>query len=136
MTITEWLRQRCLARVFDSPVSKTRVLPEKVLSVKRCAEFDRLRNNRLLVGAFRYGLTGGYDCIGSAIKRLVAYQETGNQEYLVDTANLCELEFIQKNHPLAHWNAQDDGEHCEAIQKPHDDPSVPQDARGETSVHQ
>lgn len=90
---------------------------DEILQIKRTPEFDRLRNNRLLIGAFRYGLSGGFDCVASAIKRLLLYQETGNKEHLVDAANLCELEFIQENHHKAHFAPHDEGEHCKSLKR-------------------
>jgi hypothetical protein len=74
--------------------------------------------NRLVMGAFRYGLLkegsgGNYDSISSAIQRLKLYQQTGNQEYLVDAANLCLVEFKCGSHENAHFKAIDDGVHVE-----------------------
>ncbi len=39
------------------------------------------------------------------------YIETGNDELLVDVANLCMKEFAVGNHPKKHFNSVDDGEH-------------------------
>jgi hypothetical protein len=84
------------------------------------AEFEQLMRNRLLMGRFRYGAMGdpakgGYDCISSAIKRLEEYKRTGNLELLVDSANLCLVEFVHTRHPEAHWESTDDGEHVEKV---------------------
>ena len=49
--------------------------------------------------------------IGSIVKRLMSYQETGNTELLVDVANLCLCEFVEGKHPNKHFRAVDDGEH-------------------------
>lgn len=64
--------------------------------------FYRLMHNRLIMGAFRYGLFGDpkkmalkYDRLGSVSKRLEVYQKTHNREYLVDIANMCMLEFCE-----------------------------------------
>jgi hypothetical protein len=77
-------------------------------------EFERLMRNRLIMGALRYGLMGApgkpkYDRIGSIEKRLKAYRETGNKELLVDSANLCLMEFVECHHPKAHFAADDSG---------------------------
>lgn len=68
------------------------------------------------MGRYRYAKMnspdkGGYDCVGSAMKRLQLYVETGNQEHLVDAANLCLVEFVAGDHPDKHFEAADDGEH-------------------------
>ena len=67
------------------------------------------------MGAFRYGLlkdqVGGYDNVGSAIRRLEHYRRTGNCEHLVDAANLMMIEFVSSVHPLKHFTSVDDGEH-------------------------
>ncbi len=87
-----------------------------------CDEFEQLMRNRLIMGAFRYGQLAvedgkEYDRMGSILKRISAYQDTGNLEYLVDIANLCLVEFIKKPHPSSHWAAQDDAEHAQEIAK-------------------
>lgn len=82
-------------------------------------KFEELRLNRMLLGFFRYGFMLGntrkYDNIGSAIKRLQKYQETGNAEFLIDAANLCMIEFTQENHRNFHFKSIDDGEHTKLI---------------------
>lgn len=85
-----------------------------------CVEFEELRKNRMVLGTFRYGdykapTAKKYDRIGSAIKRLQKYQETGNSEFLVDAANLCMIEFDVPNHKNAHFKSVDDGEHVKEI---------------------
>lgn len=70
-----------------------------------------------MMGAFRYGLLrdkgeSGYDMVGSLKRRVEMYKETGNVEYLADVANLALLEFEHPSHPDAHFEQQDDGEHC------------------------
>jgi len=79
-------------------------------------EFELLMRNRLCMGALRYGRIGAngkpkYNRIDSIIKRMNKFRETGNKEYLVDAANLCLLEFVECDHPNAHFDAIDDGEH-------------------------
>ena len=81
-----------------------------------CKEFEQLMRNRLVMGAFRYGLMTkgsgkGYDSVSSAIERLRMYQLNGNQEFLVDAANLCLVEYQAERHPNAHMEAVDDGLH-------------------------
>ncbi len=82
--------------------------------------FEQLMRNRLIIGALRYGklLSPGkpkYDRVNSMIKRLNAYQQSGNKEHLVDVANLSMLEFTECHHPRQHFQAIDDGEHVKTI---------------------
>jgi hypothetical protein len=78
--------------------------------------FVTLMRNRMALGFFRYGLITEslrrYDNVASAIRRLRLYLEDGNQEHLVDAANLCLCEFVTKSsNPRAEWCPIDDGEH-------------------------
>jgi hypothetical protein len=78
--------------------------------------FERLMRNRLIMGAFRYGLLNAkanrqYDRVASIIKRLNKYTADGNTEHLVDAANLCLMEFEEGKHPNKHFRSIDDGEH-------------------------
>ena len=80
------------------------------------AEFETLMRNRLVMGALRYGKLHDkgkpqYDRVASMLKRLNAYKESGNKEFLVDVANLCLLEFEECSHPKAHFSSVDDGDH-------------------------
>lgn len=79
-------------------------------------DFERLMRNRLIIGAIRYGLLNDshkpkWDRISSINKRIDLYSETGNDEYLVDVANLCLLEFEEGIHPNKHLKSVDDGHH-------------------------
>lgn len=76
-------------------------------------EFENLMRNRLVLGAIRYGRLADtnrrrYDRIGNMIERLKIYQETGNDELLIDVANLALVEFAVGDHPNKHFNALDD----------------------------
>lgn len=69
--------------------------------------FETYMRNRLMMGAFRYGtfheqrdLGRRHDNIPSVCRRWKRYQRTGNQELLVDCANLCMVEYIAPgSHP-------------------------------------
>lgn len=85
-----------------------------------CKEFETLMRNRLLMGAFRYGEMNSpnkpkYDRINSIIKRLELYQKNGNDEHLVDVANIAMMEFIEGDHPKKHFKSIDDGIHTNEI---------------------
>jgi len=83
-------------------------------------KFEELMRERLILGAYRYGRIFAkdkpkYDRIASIIKRLRKFEVDGNKEHLVDAANLCLLEFVECNHPNAHFTSIDDGEHTKII---------------------
>ncbi len=64
------------------------------------AEFERFRKNRMIMGAFRYGLIkdqdfDNYDLTKEISRRLAAYESTGNLDYLFDIANVAMLEYIK-----------------------------------------
>ncbi len=87
---------------------------------QRSLVFEVLCQNRMVMGAFRYGRIeqqrkdrNPYDNISSALQRLREYQRTGNLEILCDVANLCMVEFEIGDHPRRHWQPIDDGEHAE-----------------------
>jgi len=56
---------------------------------------------------------GLYDNVGSIEKRIALYKKTGNDEILVDCANLCMCEFVNGTHPKKHFKSVDDGVHTE-----------------------
>lgn len=83
-------------------------------------EFEKLMRNRMLMGAFRYGLLHAnvrpnYGYVDSIERRLKIFRETGNMEYLVDIANICLIIFETKAHPNAHFESVDDGEHAVVV---------------------
>lgn len=110
-TVTQHIRQRIESCLHHRPDLA------ELRRTEWSRPFERLMRNRLLMGAFRYGLLRhkgdqGYDMIGSLEKRLSAYKKTGNLELLADIANLALLEFEHPAHPKAHFKSIDDGEHC------------------------
>jgi hypothetical protein len=112
-TVHDQLRARLLAGVQDGPAPSL----EEIGRVQRCPEFERLRHNRMVMGYYRYqqiGTVPAYDSIGSAIKRLRLYLDTGNKEHLLDAANLCEVEWqFPGSHPEPWFGPTDDGVHAE-----------------------
>lgn len=85
-----------------------------------CSKFEQLQRNRLIMGALRYGRLGApgkpqFDRIGAIVSRAKLYQSTGNQELLVDIANLALVEFVEGNHPNKHFSAGDDGDHVRKV---------------------
>lgn len=99
---------------------KTKILPppEELKKTQWCPEFEQLMRNRLIMGAFRYGLMSeqdysGYDLPGEAIKRTGKYIKDKNLEHLVDAANMLLLEFLDKRNKGFKVKVVDDGEHAE-----------------------
>jgi len=79
-------------------------------------DFETLMRNRLIIGNFRYGPFNKQNrstkqVLDAIIKRSVEYLKTGNDELLVDVANLCMKEFAVGRHPKKHFKSVDDGEH-------------------------
>jgi len=71
---------------------------EEIRKTQRNVEFEELCHNRMVMGAFRYGLittdeSKNYNHLSSVRKRLDMYEQTGNLEYLLDISNLCMLEY-------------------------------------------
>lgn len=115
-SVNEHIRNRLLAGIDDSRVGDKTESLEDLTRTEWLEAFEKLMRNRLLMGRFRYGLMNrttdrNYVRIGSAMRRLERYQETGNLEFLVDAANLCLMEFEHGEHPNKHFTAADDGEH-------------------------
>jgi hypothetical protein len=76
-------------------------------------KFEKLMRRRLIMGSLRYGKINGkgkpqYDYVDAIIRRAELYRKTGNQEYLVDVANCCLVEFEQEGHINAHFSSVDD----------------------------
>ena len=74
------------------------------------------------MGTFRYGKWQDnkkegkkFDRIGSIQNRLDKYKQDGNDEHLVDIANLSMIEFSIGEHPKKHFGTIDDGEHVKQI---------------------
>ena len=121
-TVSELIREHLLSGIesldpLPRPVSLEYVFSRQTL----IEEFEVLRRNRLANGFYRYhhnfhsGERGKYNSIDSAIDRLRRYKRDGNQEHLVDVANLCMVEYIQPAcHSEPHFTPTDDSIHaCE-----------------------
>lgn len=117
-TNTQWLHSRIIAGLDTDPVGTLKHSLESIVQSQVSAEFRTLCDNRMVMGAFRYGLlenqcAGKYDNVNSMIKRLKLYEATGNLEHLVDVANIAMVEFVTSDHPNKHFEAADDGIHTE-----------------------
>ena len=121
MFVHDYLRQHALEARGIMPEEPTK-LPDldSLKQTEKSERFETLCHNRLIMGAFRYGQLNKagkakYNRIDSIRQRLDLYDATGNQEHLVDIANLCMLEFEEPNHADAHWSAADDGVHTQVL---------------------
>jgi hypothetical protein len=116
-TITAHIRDHLL-RDLEPP----RILPYPLVVASQWSnEFERYMRNRMAMGAYRYGLIRDdsapkWDNVGSLIARALAYLDDGNQEHLVDAANLALIEFVRGNcHPGPHFSSIDDGYHTDEL---------------------
>ena len=107
LVLTEWIPE------FEDGIREQQnVRPPDRDRAAQLDEFFQLMRNRLIFGAFRYGRMqdsskGSFDCIGSILKRLALYREVGNDELLVDIANLALVEHRHSRHPGLHYGAKD-----------------------------
>ncbi len=79
-------------------------------------KFDQLMRNRMMMGFYRYGPFNRQNRTTAQVmysieQRAQLYMQTGNDECLIDIANLAMKEFIVGSHPKKHFNAVDDGQH-------------------------
>ncbi len=112
-TVSQYLRNHLLKKV-NNPIIQINI--GELLRSEWSIKFEKLMRNRLVMGAFRYGnLYAGnkhqYDRISAIIARAQQYQLEGNDELLVDIANLCLIEFEIGKHPKKHFTSIDDGPH-------------------------
>lgn len=114
MRAFDFIRKHALemAGVIDSPVGNLPSL-EELYESQWHKGFERAMRRRMVTGFarhggpnFRTGAPSGYDAVGSAIERLKRYLKDGNQEHLVDAANMCMIEFGAPNQvdPAPHWS--------------------------------
>ena len=122
MYVHDYLRHHALqsAGVIDPPCPPT---PDPSVALRKnwSEQFVRLQKNRMCMGYYRYGSHVAlgpkaegcaYSCVDDAIERLRAYRRTGNQEELVDAANLCMIEFCTPTaHPRPSFLSTDDARH-------------------------
>lgn len=111
-TLNAWLWKCGLEEVpHEQPINHIPSL-ESLATSEWSPTFEKYMRNRLILGAFRYGLLNSpgketWDRVSSIIKRAELYQQTGNTEYLVDIANMAMLEYEEGKHPTKHFAAID-----------------------------
>lgn len=117
-TAHDFLREHIFASLGLTDIKRLPSL-EELRRTEWCPEFETLQRNRLIMGAFRYGLfhdhkeNGGspHDNVASIEKHAQLYRETGNMEHLLDIANLAMKEWDVGVHPNKHFAATDDADH-------------------------
>lgn len=87
-----------------------------ILNTEYSERFDDIRKKMMIMSYYKYGkLSTNYknekciNAIGSLEKRLQAYKETGNTEFLADIANFAMIEFMFPQHEKAHYKPTDSG---------------------------
>lgn len=72
----------------------------KILSTEYSEEFDKIRKRMMVMSYYKYGPLKenadnmAYDFLGTLKKRLRAYENTKNTEFLADIANYCMMLFM------------------------------------------
>lgn len=104
------------------PKEKPKKLPpiEELRKSEWCAEYEQYCRNRLVMGAFRYGLIAKqdfskYDLLQEVKRRIDRFKSSGNLEDLVDAGNMCQLAYIHFKRQGYKFHAKDDGEHTKEV---------------------
>ena len=89
---------------------------EQILKTEYSERFDKLRKDAMEVSYYKYGPVkkdySEYKCINAIAnlkKRLEAYENTGNTEFLVDVANFAMIEFMYPQKEGAYYTPTDSG---------------------------
>lgn len=89
---------------------------EKILSTEYSEKFDKIRKDAMVTSHYKYGFIKEncekkcVDIIATLEKRLKAYKDTENTEYLADIANFAMIEFMHPQHEQAYYKATDSNE--------------------------
>jgi hypothetical protein len=86
----------------------------EILATDFSDKFIRAMQDRMVTSFYKYGpvaeAAGNIDEIASLKARLANYEATGNTEWLVDVANFAMIEYMQPQHPNAHFRATESNE--------------------------
>ena len=86
---------------------------EKILSTEYSERFDEIRKRAMVTSHYKYGFIKEnaqnhcVDYIQTLEKRLRAYKDTGNTEFLADIANFAMIEFMYPQHQKAFYKPTD-----------------------------
>ena len=120
MRITDHIRKSLESKIRPDP--RPRPPLQELRADQWSPKFEQYMRNRLIVGACRYETFdekrqhNTYDCIGYIRSKCDEYEATGNQECLVDLANLAMIEFECPTHPNPHFSPADDKSHVKKLQ--------------------
>lgn len=118
-SVSEHIRRHC----YRSLGMDTERMPSlsEIKANEWSSEFERLMRNRLILGRIRYGsmYAQGRTTTKSRMdyikKQCEIYRASGNEECLVDIANIAMVEFVKHEHPKHHFRAIDDGCHVDEV---------------------
>jgi hypothetical protein len=116
-TVTELIRQSLESKIRPDPNPRPSL--QELRATQWSSKFEQYMRNRLVIGGIRYETFDekrrghSYRLLDSVRKRLDRYEQTGNQEYLVDSANCLMIEFECPTVPGTHFHATDDELHVE-----------------------
>ncbi len=89
---------------------------KEILKTEYLEHFDEIRKKMVCTSFYKYGpvkqnvITKSVDTIASLEKRLQAYKDTGNTEFLADIANFAMFEYMHPQHPNGHYKPTDSSE--------------------------
>lgn len=116
-SVHDQLRERLLGRLGLLSSKPKKIITLEELEAEVCEkvwseDFITKMFNRLLMGRLRYGPktkdAPRYDYLKAIRDKLTLYEQTGNDELLVDIGNYAMLEYRHGDHPLKHFSAFDD----------------------------
>lgn len=94
---------------------------EEILKTEYSERFDKIRKDMMETSYYKYGpMKKNYDehkcmdAVANIKKRLQAYEETGNTEFLCDIANFAMIEFMYPSKEGAGYKPTDSGA-CETV---------------------
>jgi len=121
MRTRQWYRNNKWRLAHYLPERRDNELPtyEEILESIQTPEFNRLADNKLIQGFYRYEKAGdcfkpktNYDFLQAMKNKIARYEETHNLELLVDIANYARLEFRKPSFTDAYYENEDDTEHA------------------------
>lgn len=94
-----------------------------ILKTEWSYRFENLQKAAMVTSYHKYGKvnanhskdTNYMPAVENLKKRLERYLETGNTEFLVDVANYAMIEFMQPQHPKAHYQFTDTKNGCDLV---------------------
>lgn len=113
MNVSEHIRHHLYERFIPTPMPPL----ERLRATEWDDEYEILRRNRMVMGAFRYGpiqrqSLEQYDLPNECIHRVQLYQQDHNLEHLVDAGNMAMLAFVNGRRNKHPFNSTDDGTHA------------------------